>query len=185
MPRQSDKRERLLDAANTLIYQQGFNQTSLGDIAEASGVPLGGVYYYFKTKYALGAAVIDERLQAFRARCNEWEKIEDPRDRLRAFLTMPLQLRGALARRGCPVGSLCQELHKDDHPLAEQADRLLKAHLGWVTEQFRAMGRPDAEDLGIHLIVTLQGTSVLTSSLGDPGIVDREVKRLNTFIDRL
>lgn len=185
MPRQSDKRERLLDAANTLIYQQGFNQTSLGDIARESGVPLGNVYYYFKTKEELGAAVIDERLEEFRARCDEWDRIEDPRDRLRAFLNMPLQLRESLAKRGCPVGSLCQELHKDDNPLAENADRLLKAHLVWLTDQFRAMGRPDAEDLGIHFVVALQGTSVLTSSLGDPSIVDREVKRLNALLEGL
>lgn len=185
MPRQSNKREKLLEAANSLIYQQGFNQTSLGDIARESGVPLGNVYYYFKTKDALGAAVIDARLADFQARCTEWEKLEDPRERLRAFLTMPLALREALAQRGCPVGSLCQELHKDDHPLADQADRLLKAQLAWLTAQFHAMGRPDAEDLGIHFTVTLQGTSLLSSTLGDPAIVDREVARLKAMLDAL
>ena len=185
MPRQNNKREKLLEAANTLIYLQGFNQTSLGDIARESGVPLGNVYYYFKTKDALGAAVIDERLADFRARCAAWNRLDDPRDRLYAFLEMPLQFRESLARRGCPVGSLCQELHKDDHPLADQADKLLKAHLAWLTAQFRAMGRADAEDLGMHFVVTLQGTSLLTSTLGDPAIVDREVARLRQMIDAL
>jgi TetR/AcrR family transcriptional repressor of nem operon len=185
MPRQSDKREKLLEAANALIYQRGFNQTSLSDIAHESGVPPGNVYYYFRTKDELGAAVIDERIEEFRARCAEWDRLADPRDRLRAFLTMPLALRDTLAERGCPVGTLCQELHKDENPLAAKADELLKAHLAWVTEQLRALGKADAEDLGIHFVAVLQGTSVLASSLGDPGIVDREVKRLQEFVDEL
>ena len=40
----------LLEAANKLVHQQGFNQTTLADIAKAAQVPLGNVYYYFKTK---------------------------------------------------------------------------------------------------------------------------------------
>ena len=50
MPRKNDKRDRLIDAANDLIYQQTFNATTLADIAAKANVPLGNVYYYFKTK---------------------------------------------------------------------------------------------------------------------------------------
>ncbi|MBT3413924.1 MAG: TetR/AcrR family transcriptional regulator, partial [Nitrospina sp.] len=46
----SDKREKLVQSAGKLFHQVGFNQTSIADIAEDSGVPLGNVHYYFKTK---------------------------------------------------------------------------------------------------------------------------------------
>ena len=44
------KRERLIAAAAQRIYEQGVEKTTLADIAAAAGVPLGNVYYYFKTK---------------------------------------------------------------------------------------------------------------------------------------
>ena len=48
MARTSDKRVRLVDAAKALIHKQGFNLSTLADIAQEADVPLGNVYYYFK-----------------------------------------------------------------------------------------------------------------------------------------
>ena len=56
MPRKTDKRVRLIEAAKVLIHQQGFHLTTLADIAQEADVPLGNVYYYFKTKEAIGEA---------------------------------------------------------------------------------------------------------------------------------
>src|ERR1700693_3308406 len=53
------KRERLLSAASALLYQQGVENTTLADIAQAADVPLGNVYYYFKTKDEIVTAVIE------------------------------------------------------------------------------------------------------------------------------
>ncbi len=49
-----------------LAYRNGFSETSLADIAEAAHVPIGNVYYYFKTKEELGGAVVERRLAQFR-----------------------------------------------------------------------------------------------------------------------
>ncbi|MGZ3346649.1 MAG: TetR/AcrR family transcriptional regulator, partial [Caulobacteraceae bacterium] len=54
-----DKRDRLVEAAADLAHRRGFRETSLAAIAEAAGVPLGNVYYYFKTKDALAEALIE------------------------------------------------------------------------------------------------------------------------------
>ena len=55
MPRikQNDKRDRLVEAADKLIYEKTFHTTTLADIAKEADVPLGNVYYYFKTKDAI------------------------------------------------------------------------------------------------------------------------------------
>ncbi|MBO0730160.1 MAG: helix-turn-helix transcriptional regulator, partial [Acidimicrobiaceae bacterium] len=44
------KRERLVAAARDVCHRQGVEKTTLADIAEAADVPVGNVYYYFKTK---------------------------------------------------------------------------------------------------------------------------------------
>lgn len=57
--RASGKRERLAAAAAEVLHAQGVAQTTLADIAQAAEVPVGNVYYYFKTKDELVEAAID------------------------------------------------------------------------------------------------------------------------------
>jgi len=48
--KKGDKRARLMEAAETLFYQQGVHRTTLADIAQEAEVPLGNIYYHFRTK---------------------------------------------------------------------------------------------------------------------------------------
>src|SRR6201987_2687449 len=52
------KRERLIDGAGETLHPQGVESPPLADIAHAADVPVGNVYYYFKTKDDLVQAVI-------------------------------------------------------------------------------------------------------------------------------
>lgn len=185
MPRTSDKRERLLEAAKELIHRQGYSPTTLADIAEASGVPLGNVYYYFKTKDEIGAAVIDEYTAELRTRLQGWEANPDPRQRLIGFVEMVGSNRDSVARHGCPVGSLCQELNKDRALLSDKADSMLKTQLKWITKQFRLMGKEDATDLGHQLMAMLQGVSLLANALNSTIVVDRQIRRLKQWLRTL
>ena len=186
MPRTSDKRERLLDAAKHLIHTQGFGPTTLSDIARESGVPLGNVYYYFKTKDEIGAAVVDERRLEFRRLLETVEaQSPDPRVRLLAMLDFVRGIVDALVAHGCPIGGLCQELEKDGGPLAERADGLLKLQVEWATGEFRRLGRGDAEALGVHLIAALQGLTLVGHALHDPGAMNDQLDRLEAWIRAL
>jgi TetR/AcrR family transcriptional repressor of nem operon len=68
------KRDRLVAGARETIHRQGVEATTLADIAEASDVPLGNVYYYFKTKDELVAAAIDSYVQESRERLSWLER---------------------------------------------------------------------------------------------------------------
>src|SRR5258706_16123128 len=75
-----DKRSRLLSAAVDLAYQNGFGATSLADIAREAEVPLGNVYYYFKTKDEIGEAIVELRLGQLSARSgSDGTKLDRPR----------------------------------------------------------------------------------------------------------
>ena len=52
------KRARLVAAACRVLHEQGVERTTLADIAKAAYVPVGNVYYYFKTKDQLVEAAI-------------------------------------------------------------------------------------------------------------------------------
>src|ERR1700751_6375047 len=94
---QPDKRTRLIETAMKLAYRNGFRETSLADIAEAARVPVGNVYYYFKTKEELAEAVVEQRLEEFRAARAEWDRLSSPKERLLAFLGSIQPNRGQLS----------------------------------------------------------------------------------------
>ena len=48
--RTAPKLDRLLNVSAELMATNGFSQTSIRDVATASGFSLGGMYYYFKNK---------------------------------------------------------------------------------------------------------------------------------------
>src|ERR1700720_3052314 len=107
-----DKRSRLVSAAVGLAYQNGFGATSLADIAREAEVPLGNVYYYFKTKDEIGEAIVALRLAQLSAQRQRWNEAGSPRDRLCACVQDVFENKDFLAECGCAVGTFCSELHK-------------------------------------------------------------------------
>ena len=182
VPRAGDKRERLVRAGRQLIHSQGFSRTTLADIAEESGVPLGNVYYYFRTKEDLLAAVAGAHEDDFRTRAAEFEKQPVPRERLLAFLDSVVESRDSIAKFGCPVGSLCQEMNKGETESRARVNQGLILRAQWVCEQFRSMGRVDAQELGVWLIGSVQGVILMANALRDPGVVDRQISQLKAWI---
>jgi TetR/AcrR family transcriptional repressor of nem operon len=181
-----DKRSRIVGAAARLVHEQGFHRTTLADVARESGVPLGNLSYYFKTKDALGTAIVDGLAGAYESLRASWESASDPRERLEAFVEMTFANREVLAQRGCPVGTLCAELHKDAGPLAEQAARVFGDLLGWLEAQFRQLGKgKESRDLAAHLLSAVEGASLLALTFHDPRYVARESAHLKQWLRRM
>ena len=179
------KRERLIAAAVETIYRQGVEKTTLADVAAAAEIPLGNVYYYFKTKLDLVQAVVEARLAEASVMLAAVEAAhESPRERLKALFSAFAGQGEMLAQYGCPQGSLCQELAKRPDG-ADPAARLMMIGVDWAARQFEAIGRPDARDLAVEVIARYQGTALLTSTLHDPDLMTREAVRVAQWIDAL
>lgn len=178
-----DKRARVVDAAAKLVHERGFRHTSIADISEESGVPIGNLSYYFKTKDAIGDAVVERLACAYDALRESWEYTPDPRARLASFIQMTLRNRDVLARSGCPVGTLCAELSKDGGPVAASATRVLAGLSRWLEAQFRLLGKGAASaDLANHLLSSIQGVSLLALAFHDPKLVEREARYLQRWV---
>ena len=179
------KRERLIAGACRVLHEQGVEATTLADIAQAADVPVGNVYYYFKTKDELIEAAIDAHADHIQTVLAEFERHRSPRARLKALPLSWPEVAEQVARYGCQHGTLCQELAKRDDGLDRRAAKLMALTIDWAEEQFRLMGKRDARDLAVGLVAAIQGTALLTSSFRDPEIMTRQAHRLARWIDDL
>lgn len=179
-------RQRIVEAANRLFYQRGYNQTSFSDIAEAAGLSRGNFYYYFKTKDDILAAVIHHRLDAIRAMLAEWDGNPEPRERLKRYARILLRSEGDILRYGCPMGSLTVELSKTQLALHSQAAEMFTLFREWLERQLRRLGREhDAPFLALHLLAVTQGISLIGNVYSDPDYLEQEVARLEAWVDDL
>lgn len=182
----SNKRTSIVDTAAKLVHEQGFGHTSLADIARESGVPLGNLYYYFKTKDAIGEALVEKMSSAAGLARARWEAELEPRERIVAFIQAASDSRESVARSGCPVGSLCAELHKDPGPLAQRAASLFEGFLKWLEAQFRLIGKgAESRELAFHLVSAVQGASLLANTFHDTRAITRECNRLKEWVRAL
>src|SRR5258707_12220517 len=148
------KRDRLIEAAKIMFYQQGVTATTLADIAQQAQVPLGTIYYHFRTKEALVEAVIQAHLQELQSLFAQLDRQPAPRQRLLGLLAAEREGEQGLARYGCPYGSLSQELNKEDRQPATTAVLLFQAYLDCAATQFRLLRKreDEAKDLPTALI---------------------------------
>ena len=168
-----------------MIYRQGVETTTIADIAQAADVPVGNVYYYFKTKDELVAAAIHGHDQDVHAVLRSLERHRTPQARLKALVRELMSQREQVADYGCPLGSLCSEVDKRADGLDRGCSDLLRLPVDWAEQQFRAMGRRDARDLAVALIAAYQGIALLTNTFRDPELMTREGRRLERWIDSL
>jgi AcrR family transcriptional regulator len=180
------KRERLVAAAVELLHQQGIERTTLADIAEVAEVPVGNVYYYFKAKDDIIAAVVEAHTQQVKTTLALIDsRHRSPKSRLKALLRELAAQSETIARYGCPMGTLCSELDKRDEGSGLIAAELMRLPIEWAAEQFRSLGHRDASDLALELLAAYEGSALLANTLRDPDVLSRAARRLDHWIDTL
>lgn len=180
------KRDRLVAAACEVIYRNGVARTTLADIAQAADVPVGNVYYYFKTKDDIVSAVVGAHADQLRATLAEvGQRHRTPKARLKALMGVLAERADSTARYGCPYGTLSSEWAKRADGSDPLAAPLLQVLVGWAEEQFRSLGRRDAPDLAIELVAAYEGAAVISSALGRPDVMAGQARRIQRWIGGL
>ena len=82
----------ILEAARVVFAQQGFNHSTMDDIADAAGVAKGTLYLYFPSKRDLFLATLREGVVALHERVrDEIAEARTSADRVRAFMAARLR----------------------------------------------------------------------------------------------
>lgn len=174
-------RARILDAAYDLFQEQGYNASSVHEIARRAGVTGGAFHHHFPTKKALGLAVIGERVRAGveQTWLEPIRSAADAREAIRGIfegLARELDLQGSV--RGCPVNNLTLELAFADADYRAELHRLFDAWRDAIAEK---LGGPDAAARASMVVAGFSGAMALAKveQRGEPlRLCARELQRL-------
>lgn len=85
-----ESRERILDAAMDLIFEQGYSGTSLSALSARAGLPASSIYWHFGSKDGVIAAVVSREAERFFATVPDAAAL--PGDPVEQFSALMLQL---------------------------------------------------------------------------------------------
>src|SRR5690606_8108970 len=173
-------RNTIIEVADRLFYQQGYEYTSFSDIADFVGISRGNFYYHFKTKDEILDAVIRLRLSNTQTMLDSWEvKAEQPAERIRSFIQILIVNREKIKRYGCPIGTLCTELAKLGHSAEAEATRIFTLFRVWLRRQFQLLGhQKESDTLAMHLLARSQGIATLANAFDDENFIKQEINTL-------
>ena len=176
----------ILEKANRLIYTKGYNSTSLADVATAAGITKGNLHYHYRSKDELLNAVIAQRKKNIIDQLAQWQhQLPDAKDKLRRFTQMLLNEKSELIRYGCPMGSLNQELGKNQAQLKSLAVEMFDLFQVWLENAFKQLALKNAKSLSLHLLSMAQGAVIMSYVYENPQLLEDEVNNINRWIDAL
>lgn len=174
----------IVETSDLLFYQQGFEHTSLSQIASEVKISKGNFYHHFKSKDKILDAVIQLRLLRTQMMLDKWQvEGEQPVDRIISFINILLVNQSKIKKYGCPVGTLTSELAKLNHGAQNEANELFNLFKVWLSEQFILLGHVDiAEELAMHLLARSQGVATLANAFQDQKFINDEVNNMHEWL---
>ena len=169
----------LLDAAEIGIRQKGYNAVSFRELADELSIKSASVHYHFRKKEDLGLALVDRYAQQFFEALNTRAAgANSPNEKLRAFCDT---YRDALVASDsiCLCGILGAESASLPDALSNHVTDYFAANIKWLTDALPSdweSSRKQAQ--AAHILATLQGAMMLSSSMKDTAIFDQAVEHL-------
>jgi TetR/AcrR family transcriptional repressor of nem operon len=175
----SNTKRAILDLAESLLQERGFNGFSYAHIASELGVKNAAIHYHFPTKEDLGCAVA----QRYRDRFQLWinnARIKDlsPQEKLDWFFDIYATLR-ADHGKVCLAGSLETEFNSLPPSLRQQTEALTQELLAWLTatlDEGRQAGvfsfNGKASDKAALILSSVQGALQLARAIGNQAFYD-------------
>nr|WP_319384491.1 TetR/AcrR family transcriptional regulator [uncultured Roseibium sp.] len=180
----ADTEERILDLAEALIRQNGYNGFSFRDLASGVGVKSSSVHYYFPTKADLGARVARRYTERF------LDLLGDPEEPVMSAEALILKLHGEFARslgqdgQMCLCGILAAESSGLPEAVVSEAKAFFDRTVAWLTRGLRqsdwGAGIPD-DDLtrqSLAILAQLEGAMLIAKVQGRPDVFGDLTPRL-------
>jgi AcrR family transcriptional regulator len=159
----------VLAVATEVFYQEGIRSTSMDSVVALSGVSKPTVYAQFGSKDELVAAVLRRRHEQRREALRQFldDQPGPPAGRLLAVFDWLAPTHAKKGFRGCPFTNAAVELPGTDHPARAVISEYKRWLRGTFTDLARQAGRTDADELGLALLMLVDGANARMVVDGD------------------
>ncbi len=187
MSRSALPRDRLLEVAERLVYERGYEAVGVAELCQSAGIPKGSFYHWWGSKQALTVAMLDRAWRVTRERIFEpafgddapvGEQLDRYTASLAARLDRHLTLGGTVW--GCLFGNLAAELSTRDAVVRARVDEILdEMRAIFAAAIRRGIDRGeldpdvDPETGALGLCAHMEGLMVLAKASGDPRVITR------------
>jgi TetR/AcrR family transcriptional repressor of nem operon len=183
VPRKSDAKERLLDAAMDLICENSYSCTSVDAICEKAGAKKGSFYYFFESKSELAVKALEADWLGRKPWFDEvFSASVPPLDRIRGFFD---HIYKAQVKRhgeggpvlGCPYFTLGCEISTQDRAICEEVHKILQRHEKYFESTIRdadaqgLIAAPDPKGKARMLLSFFQGSVTNARIQNDPEVL--------------
>lgn len=185
MKRGQQKRDALTASAAELFWQNGFSATSIADIAAASHVPLGNIYYYFRSKSDFADAVSDVFVDETQTMLTGIEAEEsDPRRRLALLVARLSRTMKSRVAYGCPIALCVRDFRRDAPKAAERAGEAFTLLIGFVARELGRTGLRPSISLSTAraAVAEWQGGMMLAHALQDATVLAESFRRMENIL---
>lgn len=167
--------ERVVDVAEGLLQQHGYNGFSYDDVAQLIGIKKPSIHHHFPKKAELVAVVAQRYTHRFREELLTIEgRHAKAQDRLVAYSAL-FEATFAKNRRLCVCGMLGAEADSLPDAVASEVERFFKVNLDWLTlviadGQRAALitSKSKAEVLAEAFLCALEGAMVVGRGMRSP-----------------
>lgn len=174
----ADAREAILDAADRLFYERGFQSVSMDELRDAAGVPLKRIYGSFPSKADLVQAYLGRRDERWRDGVERYvsRRSDDPREQLLGvFDALEAWVRHTTPYRGCAFHNAFGEL-SGTSPAAADLVRENKHHLrDFLTRTAEHAGLREPREIALQLMLLAEG-ALITAAIDDDPAIPRKAK---------
>jgi len=192
---QHSAKDKILEAALSLIRTKGYEATTVDDLCAAAGVTKGAFFHHFGSKEDLAVAAANHWSEVTGALFAEapYHKHDDPLERVLGYIDFrKALLKGELPQFTCLVGMMVQETY-DTHPAIRDAcARSIMGHAAKIEPDIRAaIAKHDikpawtAASLALYTQAALQGAFILAKATGRSKAAADAVDHLRRYVELL
>lgn len=188
-------RTLLLEKNFEVICKSGFQATRTDKVALDLGITKGAFYYYFKDKYALGYAIVDEII--YPNYVGHWQKIlESNTNTIEAITDTITYIKSKSSAEniglGCPLNNLIQEMSCIDEIFRQKLSKIIDKQLE-LLQKIIQKGIQKKEikstintfNIACFIIASLEGSYTLGKSKNSIDVFEASVQSLLSFISNL
>jgi TetR/AcrR family transcriptional repressor of nem operon len=156
----SDNRDAILHAASTQMRSRGLDQTSIADVARASGLTHGALYNHFGSKEALTT----EAMKCAFAQClREFTDLPAPQFMKRYLSTEHRDH----PDQGCPTAALVSEIPRQPAELQRVFREGVDRFVALSGKSLEAVGAEHGHDRAVLMFAAMVGGLAISRALRD------------------